>query len=181
MEKSAHSKARWSKDQDNPHKSHVELSVDLSAKELQRFQSRVEFSQAYADNKEAMRGDLVKFFAEAVIPDVIKNATYQPEQTSAPLETEISADVDGNLDAEISNGIRSFHSQLTLTAELTSNQDVDPLTALNNSKGILATALADNVINNMNNIYLNQPREKTRHTIRMADDQVSDWQSQQAA
>ena len=164
----------------NESKSRVEMDMDLSLTDL--FPQPVDeenIAPALTENREGIRQQVFRIAAEEILPKIIQDSgTPQMTDYEGVFRTEAKTSIDCAFDPVVEEERASLRNQMNIAVFLSSNLPASPLQSLHNARGGVASAIADNVIHNLEQTYLEKQSSQGESSYKFSGDKVTDYRAE---
>lgn len=141
--------------------------------------SLIGLSDALEQGQGVFRQELINYFANTLIPQIIATATGET-QISVPegITTESIVEVNAYHETQCEEFSMKFMNDFRISVNLENNQRIKPSVALYNARGLIAEAIVDNFVTNirreLSGLAFQSEYSKSRMTL--TEDGLKDYQ-----
>lgn len=134
-------------------------------------------------NKEEIRRKIFEGAVKEIVPQIAMKNGKTPKLPQDGLDTRLRYRMNNFYRFEnlpVDNQTLAIHNKMAITMQISSDKEVSGILALYHARGGLASAIADNIVCNLEYYYLGKERSRNESTHRLSDDnEVLNYQTKE--
>jgi len=152
------------------------MNLDLT---VNNFIDPAKIEEELINNRDEIRAELFRQIAEQMIPQIVAETQISATSPEGVTKTKAEIKNDYSLLPQVEDSIFSVRTKMDLALSLHSDREVNPIASLYNSRGVLASNIADTFLHGLEEEYLGKKSFETKNEWSFNGDEVTDEHSEQ--